>query len=52
MMPNQDKITLLQMDGLVSKDDLKKVLEMGKKVCKDIYEVQKKALKDRYGASK
>jgi exosome complex component RRP41 len=48
MMPNNDKITLLQMDGLVSKDDLKKVLEMGKKVCKEIYEVQKKALKDKY----
>ena len=48
MMPNHDKITLLQMDGLVSKDDLKKVLEMGKKVLKDIYEVQKKALKDKY----
>ncbi len=50
MMPNQDKITLLQMDGLISKEDLKKVLEMGKKVCKDIYEVQKKALKDKYKA--
>ncbi len=48
MMPNHDKITLLQMDGLISKDDLKKVLEMGKKVLKDIYEVQKKALKDKY----
>ena len=48
MMPNHDKITLLQMDGLISKDDLKKVLEMGKKVCKEIYEVQKKALKDKY----
>jgi exosome complex component RRP41 len=48
MMPNQDKVTLLQMDGLVSKEDLKKVLEMGKKVCKDIYEAQKKALKDKY----
>jgi len=48
MMPNHDEITLLQMDGLISKDDLKKVLEMGKKVLKDIYEVQKKALKDKY----
>ena len=48
MMPNQDKITLLQMDGLISKEDLKKVLEMGKKACKDIYEIQKKALKDKY----
>ena len=48
MMPNHNKITLLQMDGLVSKEDIKKVLEMGKKVCKEIYEVQKKALKDKY----
>jgi len=48
MMPNHDKITLLQMDGLISKDELKKVLEMGKKACKDIYEIQKKALKDKY----
>ncbi|MDP6647865.1 MAG: exosome complex exonuclease Rrp41 [Candidatus Woesearchaeota archaeon] len=49
MMPNHDRVTLLQMDGLISKDDLKKVLGMGKKVLKDIYEVQKKALKDKYG---
>ncbi len=48
MMPNNNKITLLQMDGLISKDELKKVLEMGKKACKDIYEIQKKALKDKY----
>ena len=48
MMPNNNKITLLQMDGLVSKDDLNNLLEMGKKVCKDIYEIQKKALKDKY----
>ena len=48
VMPNHNKITLLQMDGLISKDDLKKVLEMGKKACRDIYEIQKKALKDKY----
>src|SRR3989344_4296783 len=48
IMPNYNKITLLQMDGLISKDELKKVLEMGKKACKDIYEIQKKALKDKY----
>jgi len=50
MTPNSNEITLLQMDGLISKDELKKVLEMGKKVCKDIYEVQKKALKAKYKA--
>jgi len=48
MIPNSNEITLLQMDGLISKDELKKVLEMGKTVCKDIYEVQKKALKAKY----
>ena len=48
MMPNHNVVTLLQMDGLVSRDQLKKVLETAKKVCKDIYEVQQKALKDKY----
>jgi len=48
MLPNYDKITLLQMDGLVSKEDLKKALELGKNACKEIYKVQVKALKDKY----
>jgi len=52
IMPNHDKITLLQMDGLISKEDLKKVLEMGKKACKEIYQIQKKALKDKYKIEK
>ena len=50
MMPNHDKITLLQMDGLISRDELKKVIEMAKKACKDIYQVQNKALKEKYKA--
>ena len=52
MMPNQVKITLLQMDGLISKEQLKEALGMGKKVCREIYEVQKKALKGKYEAKK
>ena len=48
MMPNSGKFTLLQMDGEVTKEELLKVLEMGKKVCMDIYEIQKKALKEKY----
>tara|TARA_Y100000031_G_C8238007_1_gene394311 strand:+ start:1307 stop:2011 length:705 start_codon:yes stop_codon:yes gene_type:complete len=51
MMPNSGKITLLQMDGLVAKDQLKKVVEMANKVCKDIYDVQQKALKEKYSKS-
>ncbi len=48
MMPTQGKITLLQMDGLVSRDQLRKVLDMAKEACKEIYEVQKSALKEKY----
>ncbi|MBS3102829.1 exosome complex exonuclease Rrp41 [Candidatus Woesearchaeota archaeon] len=48
MIPNSNKITLLQMDGMIPKEDVKKVLEMAKKACKKIYEVQKSALKDKY----
>jgi len=47
MIPNSNKITLLQMDGMIPKEDVKKVLEMAKKACKKIYEVQKSALKDK-----
>ncbi|MBI3026547.1 exosome complex exonuclease Rrp41 [Candidatus Woesearchaeota archaeon] len=48
IMPNSGKITLLQMDGEISKEELIKLLEMGKKICMDIYEVQRKALKEKY----
>ncbi|MBI2653067.1 exosome complex exonuclease Rrp41 [Candidatus Woesearchaeota archaeon] len=48
MMPGSGKITLLQMDGEVKKEELMKLLEMGKKVLIDIYEIQKKALKEKY----
>jgi len=48
MMPNHNTITLLQMDGLVSKDMLKEVLEKAKKVCIQLYDIQKNALKEKY----
>ncbi len=48
MMPNSGKITLLQMDGEITKQELMKLLEMSKKLCLDIYEIQKKALKEKY----
>jgi len=48
IMPNSGKVTLLQMDGEVKKEELTKLLEMGKKACMDIYEIQKKALKEKY----
>ena len=52
VLPNSDKITLLQMDGELTKDDLKNLIEMAKKACKPIYDIQKKALKEKYGVGK
>ena len=48
MLVNSGKVTLLQMDGEAKKQELMKLLEMGKKACFDIYEIQKKALKEKY----
>ncbi len=48
MMPKSGKITLLQMDGICSKEQLSKVMEIAKEACKKIYDVQKKALMEKY----
>lgn len=40
------KITLLQLDGKLSTEELKSALEMGKKACAEILKVQEKTLKD------
>jgi len=52
IMPNSGRITLLQMDGLVQKEQLTELLSMAKKACKDIYDVQKAALKGKYKLEK
>jgi len=52
MIPRSGKITLLQMDGKVSREELKTALEMSKKSCEQIYEVQKKALKAKFAGGK
>lgn len=52
VVPSTGEITLLQMDGLISKDDLMKVLNMGKDACKKIHEIQKRVLKERYVGEK
>ncbi|MFH1455651.1 MAG: exosome complex exonuclease Rrp41 [archaeon] len=48
MMPRTGKVTLLQLDGELTPEELKKALEFGKKGCQQIYEIQKKALRDKY----
>ncbi|MFW6450249.1 MAG: exosome complex exonuclease Rrp41 [Nanoarchaeota archaeon] len=47
-IPSTDKLTLLQMDGEISKEELMNALELGKKKCTEIAELQKQALKDQY----
>ena len=46
--PRKDLLTLIQMDGIVTKDELKKIVELAKSGCKKIYEIQKRALREKY----
>ena len=43
---NSDEFTLLQLDGKIQPETVNEVLSVVTKVAKDIYEVQKKALKE------
>jgi len=52
VLPNSGKVSLLQMDGELKKEDLQKALELAKKVCAKLYEIQKKALKEKYTVKK
>ncbi|MBI3034000.1 exosome complex exonuclease Rrp41 [Candidatus Woesearchaeota archaeon] len=47
-MPKSEQITLLQMDGEITREQLIKALEMGKKACKEIHAIQKATLKEKY----
>lgn len=49
-IPRTGQLSLLQMDGLIDKESLKRALEMGRKACAQIYEVQKKALKEKFAS--
>jgi len=49
MTPRTGKITLLQLDGEISKEELDKALKASRDACNKIYELQKKALKEKYG---
>lgn len=48
MTHNTKEITLLQMDGEISKEDLIRALEMAKEATEIIYEEQVKALKEKF----
>jgi exosome complex component RRP41 len=48
-MPNLNKVTLFQGDGQLTKDEIIKLVELAKKSCEKIYEVEKKVLSEKYG---
>jgi exosome complex component RRP41 len=48
MIVSKEKVTLLQMDGRVTKEELFSLLDIAEKNCKKIYEMQKAAIKEAY----
>lgn len=48
IMPTKNLVTLLQMDGVLTKDELMTLLKIAKKTCEKIYEMQKETLLKRY----
>ena len=47
-MPNLNQITLLQLDGVMSLEEYNKCIDIGIQGCKIVYELQKKALAEKY----
>jgi exosome complex component RRP41 len=47
-MPNLNAVTLLQMDGILTPDELEKAMNMAMDGCRTIYGMQKEALKTKY----
>ena len=52
ILPRNSEISLLQLDGDMKPDEIKEALELAKKTCNEIYEIQKIALKEKYRGEK
>jgi exosome complex component RRP41 len=48
VLPRTKEIVLMQLDGIVSKEELKQARELAIKGCEKVYELQKAALKKKY----
>jgi len=48
LMPNQNAVTLLQMDGILTQEEFEKAVNMALEGCRQIYSMQKEALKKKY----
>ena len=48
IIPRTGEVSLLQLDGDITKQELKQALELAKTSCNELYEILKKALKESY----
>jgi len=48
ILPNSGEVTLLQMDGIMQKDQVIEAVSKAREACKEIYKVQQQALKERF----
>ncbi len=46
--PHKKLLTLTQMDGIATKDEVKTIIALARQGCEKIHEIQKKALKEKY----
>jgi exosome complex component RRP41 len=51
-MPNLNAVTLLQMDGSLTIEEFEKTVSLALEGCKQLYTLQKEALRSRYVAVK
>ncbi len=52
LMPHLNAITLLQMDGSLTLDEFEQVVNLASEGCKQLYALQKEALKEKYVTAK
>jgi len=48
LMPNLNAVTLLQMDGMLTLEEFEQAVNLALEGCKEIYAMQKEALKSKY----
>jgi exosome complex component RRP41 len=48
-LPKLEEVTLLQMDGIMTPEETEEAIAMAIEGCKQVYEIQREALKKKYG---
>jgi exosome complex component RRP41 len=48
MMPRKNEITLLQLDGIFSHEEFQKAFELAQQGCRQLYELQRNVIKEKY----